>query len=56
MHDRLKHLHTTNILVTEQSGFRKGISIENAVYKLQRTYSNLLTIKCIFCGFAKAFD
>jgi hypothetical protein len=35
MHSRLsQHLHTNNILVTEQHGFRKGISTENATFRL----------------------
>jgi hypothetical protein len=35
MHDRLNHhLHTNNILVSEQHGFKKGISTENAVFRL----------------------
>jgi hypothetical protein len=35
MHDRLNHyLQTKNILVPETFGFRKGISIENAAFKL----------------------
>jgi hypothetical protein len=33
--NKLSHyLQTNNILVTEQSGFRKGISTENAAFKL----------------------
>jgi hypothetical protein len=35
MHSRLsQHLHTNNILVTEQHGFGKGISTENATFRL----------------------
>ena len=35
MHNRLtQHLHTTNIMVTEQNDFRKGISTENAAFRL----------------------
>jgi hypothetical protein len=35
MHNRLSHhLHTNNILVSEQHGFKKGISTENAVFRL----------------------
>jgi hypothetical protein len=35
MHTRLsQHVHTDNILVTEQYGFRKGISTENAAFRL----------------------
>jgi hypothetical protein len=28
------HLHNNNIMVTEQHGFRKGISTENAAFRL----------------------
>jgi hypothetical protein len=35
MYNRLSHyLQTNNILVPEQFGFRKGISTENAAFKL----------------------
>jgi hypothetical protein len=35
MHDRLNHyLQTNNILIPEQSGFKKGTSTENATIKL----------------------
>jgi hypothetical protein len=35
MHNRLSHyLQNNNILVPEQFGFRKGMSIENASFKL----------------------
>jgi hypothetical protein len=35
MCNRLNHyFQTNNILVPEESGFRKGISIENAAFKL----------------------
>ena len=49
MHSRLsKYLHTKNILVTKQYGFRKGMS---AVKMLPSDklilYSNLLTTKCM---------
>jgi len=35
MHSRLNHLHTKNILVTEQYGFSKWISTENAAFRLK---------------------
>jgi hypothetical protein len=35
MYNRLSHhMHTNNILVPEQFGFRKGISTENSTFKL----------------------
>jgi hypothetical protein len=35
MHSTLsQHLHSNNLLVTEQHGFRKGISTENATFSL----------------------
>jgi hypothetical protein len=35
MHNRLnQYLQTNNILVPEQFGFRKGITTENAAFKL----------------------
>jgi hypothetical protein len=35
MYNRLNHyLQTNNILIQEQYGFRKGISTENAAFKL----------------------
>jgi len=43
MHSGLsQHLHTNNILVTEQYSFRKGISTEDTAFILT-VYSNLLT-------------
>jgi hypothetical protein len=57
---KLEHLESNNILVTEQFGFRKGVHIENAIFTL--TY-NILTalnqrqqIEGIFCDLTKAFD
>jgi hypothetical protein len=59
MHSRLSHyLQTENVLVPEQFGFRKGVSTENAAFKLTRTA--LKSIKQmhvgIFCDLAKASD
>jgi len=52
-------MHTTNILVPEQFGFRQGKSTDNAAFKLT-VYSNLLTKKCMLGEYsvdlAKAFD
>jgi len=47
MHSRLsQNLHTNIILVTEQYGFRKGMLTEDAAFKLQIVYYNLLTKTC----------
>jgi hypothetical protein len=43
MHTRLnQHLQTNNLLVREQYGFRKGISTENAAFRLTDSI-----LKCI---------
>jgi hypothetical protein len=35
MHSRLsQHLHTNTVLVTEQHGFRKGLSTGNAAFRI----------------------
>jgi hypothetical protein len=53
-------LKTNNILVPEEFCFRKGISTENAAYKLIDSVLNSLNQKMhvggIFCDLAKAFD
>jgi len=41
-YSKCKHLHTNNILVTEQYGFSEGTSTEDAA---SIAYSNLLTKK-----------
>jgi hypothetical protein len=61
MHSRLsQHLHTNNILVTEQHGFRKGIATENATFRLPDSVFTSINHKMhvggIFCDLAKAFD
>jgi hypothetical protein len=61
MHSRLtQHLHTNNILVTEQHGFRNGISTENATFKLTDSVFTSINQKMhvggIFCDLTKAFD
>jgi hypothetical protein len=33
MYNKLSHMHTNNILVTEQYGFRKGICTEDTTFK-----------------------
>jgi hypothetical protein len=55
MHHLLSHhLHSQNILVSEQHGFRKGVSTENAAFSL--TNSVEVHVGGIFCGLAKACD
>jgi len=61
MHSRFsRHLHTNNILVTEQYGFRKGISTENPAFRLTGSIFKSINKKMhsggIFCDLAKAFD
>jgi len=46
MSSRLNHhLHTNKILVTEQRGFRKGISTEKAAFGLPDSLFKLVTKK-----------
>jgi hypothetical protein len=61
MHSRLsQHLHTNNILVKEQHGFRKRKSTENATFRLTDSVLTSINQKMhvggIFCDLAKAFD
>jgi hypothetical protein len=61
MHNRLSHhLYTNNILVSEQHGFKKGISTENAVFRLTDSVLKSINQKThvggIFCDLTKAFD
>jgi len=55
-----QHLHTNNILVTEQYGFRKGISTEDAAFRLTdsvfKPVNKKMHVGRIFCDLAKAFD
>jgi hypothetical protein len=58
MHNRLSHyLQINNILVPEQSGLRKGISAENAAFKLTDSVLKSLNPKMrvggIFCDWLK---
>jgi len=61
MFKRLEHhLESNHILAAEQFGFRKGISIENAIFTLT---NNVLTelnqhhqVGGIFCNLTKAFN
>jgi hypothetical protein len=56
---RLSHyLHTSNILVTEQPGFRKGMSTENAAFRLtdSKYVNQKMCVGGTFCDLAKSFD
>jgi hypothetical protein len=54
--DSSQHMHTNNILVPEQSGFRQGSYTENAAFKLTDSVLKSLHVGRIFCDLAKAFD
>jgi hypothetical protein len=61
IYNRLSHhMHTSNILVPEQFGFRQGSSTDNAAFKLIGVYSNLSIkkrhVSGIFCDLANVFD
>jgi hypothetical protein len=61
MHSKLsQHLHTNNILVPEEHGFRKGISTESAAFRLIdgvfKSLNQKIHVGGIFCDLAKAFD
>jgi hypothetical protein len=61
MHSRLSHhLYTNHILVPEQHAFRKGMSTEDAAFKLTdsvfRSLNQKLYVGGIFCELSKAFD
>jgi hypothetical protein len=53
-------MHSNNILVTEQFGFRQGIFTENTAFKLTVTVPKSFNQKHlageIFCDLAKVFD
>jgi hypothetical protein len=53
-------MRCNNILVREQFGFRKGISTEDATYKLTdnvlKSINKKMYVGGIFCDLAKAFD
>jgi hypothetical protein len=53
-------MHTNNILVPEQFGFRQGKSTDNAAFKLTNSILKSINQKMhvgeIFCDLAKAFD
>jgi hypothetical protein len=48
-------LQNNNILVTEQFGFKSGLSIEDAAFKLTKSINRKMHVGGIFCDFAKAF-
>jgi hypothetical protein len=61
MHSKLsQHFHTNNILVTEQCGFREGISTEDAAFRLTdsvfKSINQKMHVGGIFYDLAKAFD
>ena len=46
MHSRLsQHLHTNNILVILQYGFRKGMSTKDAAFRLTDSLSKFINLK-----------
>jgi hypothetical protein len=53
-------VHTNNILVLEQSGFRKGVSTEDAAFKITdnvlKSANQNMHVRGIFCDLTKAFD
>jgi hypothetical protein len=53
-------MHTNNILVSEQFGFRQGSSTENVAFKLTdsvlKSVNQKVHVGGIFCDLAKAFD
>jgi len=54
------HLQANNILATEQYGFRKGLSTEQATFSLTDNilmdWNKKIHICGIFCNLTKAFD
>ena len=55
-----EHLNTTNLLVGNQFGFRKGTATEDVIFKLMNEILKALNNKTlagsIFCDLEKAFD
>jgi hypothetical protein len=55
-----QHLQINNILVGEQYGFRRGLSIEYAAHSLTNSiltaWNNKLYVGGIFCNLTKAFN
>ena len=61
MFNRLnQHLNSNRIIISEQYGFRRGNSIENAIFSLTNTILSSLNKKQViaglFCDLSKAFD
>jgi hypothetical protein len=61
MYNRLSHhMHTNNILVPEQFGFRQGKSTENAAFKLTdsvlKSINQKMHVGGIFSDLAESFD
>jgi len=61
MHSILsQHLHTNNILVTEQYSFREGISTKDAAFRLTdsvfKSINQKMHVGGIFFDLTKAFD
>jgi len=61
MDSRLRqHLHTNNIMVTEQYGFVKGISTEDVAFRLTdsvfKSINQKICVGGIFCDLAKTFE
>jgi len=53
VHSRLsQHLHTNNILVTEQYSFRKGISTEVAAFRLTDSVFKSMNQECMLEEFS----
>jgi hypothetical protein len=53
MHSRLsQHMHTNNILVTKLCGFRKGISTEDAAFRLTDSVCKYINQKCVWEEFS----
>jgi hypothetical protein len=53
MYNRLSHhMHTNNILVPEQFGFRKGVSTEDAAFKLEDNVLKFINKKCMLEEFS----
>jgi len=61
MQSRLsQHLYANNILVTEECGFRKWISTEDAAFRPRdsvfKSIKQKMHVGGIFCDLTKAFD
>jgi len=61
MHSRLnQHLCTNNIQVTEQCGFRKWVSTEDAAFKptdsVYKSLNQKINVGGIFCDLAVTFS